>query len=164
VGDSVKHLGAKVKRMALGPRMVFARQRLRWPWVAAALFVVMGAPTAFFLTRPAPIDLRGTFTMFQPLRCHDRRPGDIFHTRLVFVDKDGNVVGRAAPWRGVRLVTEEVRGYAHCREVGSYVVRLPREDSYRIAIPALGEELRLVSFDQLEARRFRYDVFYCCGP
>ena len=159
-----KDLGDKLVRLALGRKMVFARPRKRWPWAAAIVLILIGAPTAFFLTRPSPIDVQGTFTMFQPLRCQADAPGDIFHTRLVFLDQHGDVVGSATPSRHVRLVTEEVRGYPHCREVGSYWVRLPRKDSYRVALPALGERLRPVSLDQLVASRYRYDVFYCCGP
>ena len=145
-------------------RMVFARQPRRWPLVVLAPAVLVAAIAAvILLARPSNIDLHGTFTMFQPLRCEHARPGDIFHTQMVFLGADGDVLGRVTVWRGARLTTESVRGFAHCREVGTYRIRLPKSSSYAIELPNVEQRIGPVSFEQLVGWRYRYDVFYCCG-
>jgi hypothetical protein len=144
--------------------MVFAKEPRRWPLLLVALVVLAGIVTvAVYFTRPSNIDVHGTFTMFQPLRCRSAGPGDIFHTAMVFVDGEGQVIGRVTTWRGARLTTENVRGFVHCREVGSYRIRLPKATSYLIDLPSLGQRVGPVSLERLTALRFRYDVFYCCG-
>ena len=74
--------------------------------------LVAAIAAVILLARPSNIDLHGTFTMFQPLRCEHARPGDIFHTQMVFLGADGDVLGLVTVWRGARLTTESVRGFA----------------------------------------------------
>jgi hypothetical protein len=145
-------------------KMVFGHRPRRLLMPIALLLIVIGAVGgAYSLTHHPMIDVRGMFTMFQPLRCQPSSTTDIFHVALVFTDQNGKVVGEARPVRGVRRTTETVRGFSHCREVGSYSVRLPKEDSYRVDLPAFGQRIGPVSLTELAARRYRYDVFYCCG-
>ena len=131
--------------------------------VALLMILVGAAGGAYSLTRHPVVDVQGTFTMFQPLRCRPSDPGDIYHTAMVFTDQDGKVVGEARPVRAVRMTTEIVRGFPHCREVGSYSIRLPKEDWYRVVLSGVGQKIGPISFAQLAAHRYRYDVFYCCG-
>ena len=146
-------------------RTVFAKPPRAWPVPLAGLLLFAGiAAAALYLTRPSNIDLRGTFTMFQPLRCQAGSPGSILHTSMEFERGDGRVVGRVTRWASPRMSTETVRGFVHCREVGSYRVRLPKEASYVVALPSLGRRFGPVSLERLVALHYRYDVFYCCGP
>ena len=130
------------------------------------LLVAIGALTAGAivgvarLRRPGGVLIHGTFTMFEPLACDQASPSSILHTELVFSDGDEAEVGRTVVSTGVRFATETVRGFIHCRESGTYSLRVRRATSYVVSIPAFGESLPAVSYAGLAAVEFRYDLHY----
>ena len=145
-------------------RPMFVRPSRRWARLLA-LVLAVSAVTAVVvgvvrLRRPGGVLIHGTFTMFEPLACNQASPSSILHTELVFSDQDEAEVGTAIVSTGVRFATESVRGFVHCRESGTYSLRVRRATSYVVTIPAYGEALPAVSYAGLAAVQFRYDLHY----
>jgi hypothetical protein len=144
---------------------MFVRPARHWARLVVAL-VAIGAVAAAAvvgvarLRRPGGVLIHGTFTMFEPLACDQASSSSILHTELVFRDQDEAEVGTAIVSTGVRFATESVRGFVHCRESGTYSLRVRRATSYVVTIPAYGETLPAVSYAGLAAVQFRYDLHY----
>ena len=146
-------------------RPMFVRPSRRWARLLALVLAVTAVTTAGVvgevrLRRPGGVLIHGTFTMFEPLACDQASPSSILHTELVFSDQDEAEVGTAIVSTGVRFATESVRGIVHCRESGTYSLRVRRATSYVVTIPAYGEALPAVSYAGLAAVQFRYDLHY----
>jgi hypothetical protein len=146
-------------------RPMFVRPARHWARLVVAL-VAIGAVAAAAvvsvarLRHPSGTLIHGTFTMFEPLACDQASPSSILHTELVFSDQDEAEVGTTIVSTGVRFATESVRGFVHCRESGTYSLRVRRATSYVVTIPAYGETLPAVSYAGLAAVQFRYDLHY----
>lgn len=144
---------------------MFVRPARHWTRLFVVL-VAVGAVAAVAvvgvarLRRPGGVLIHGTFTMFEPLACNQASPSSILRTQLVFSDQDEAEVGTTVVSTGVRFATESVRGFVHCRESGSYSLRVRRATSYVVSIPAFGESLPAVSYAGLAAVQFRYDLHY----
>jgi hypothetical protein len=144
---------------------MFVRPSRRWRpvvlGVAVLAVVAVAVALAMIRLRTTPgVEIRGTFTMFEPLACNQQSPSSILRTELVFMNPDETEVGRATASTDVRLVTETVRGFVHCRESGQYHVRVKLATSYAVAIPQFQETLPAVSYKALAAASFRYDFHY----
>jgi len=144
---------------------MFVRPARHWARLAIVLIVIGGVTAGAVagvarLRRPGGVLIHGTFTMFEPLACNQASATSILRTELVFSDQDEAEVGRTIVSTGVRFATETVRGFAHCRESGTYSLRVRRATSYVVSIPAFGESLPAVSYAGLAAVEFRYDLHY----
>ncbi len=146
-------------------RPMFVRPARHWARrviVVVAIGAVAAAAVVGIvrLRKPGGVLIHGTFTMFEPLACNQASPSSILHTELIFSDQDEAEVGRTVVSTGVRFASETVRGFVHCRESGTYSVRVRRATSYVVTIPAYGESLPAVSYAGLAAVQFRYDFHY----
>jgi hypothetical protein len=139
---------------------MFVRPKRRgWvvPVVAVALAgaVVAGA---VLLTRHPVVVVHGTFTMFEPLACTEQSRSHLEDSEIVFLDLADHELARTTASSGIELHTERVRGFAHCRMAGTYRIRVRRVSTYVVELAATGERRAPITYQQLAATAFRYDI------
>jgi hypothetical protein len=144
---------------------MFVRPARRWRSVVAGILVLVviaaGIVVAAVKLRSARgVQIQGTFTMFEPLACDRQSPSSILRTELMFLDPSGAELARATASSDAMFTSETVLGFVHCREVGTYRVRLKRAVSYTVQIPQFQETLPPVTYQALAAKGFRYDLHY----
>jgi hypothetical protein len=140
---------------------IHRRRRGRWVLVAVAVVVVAGAAWgALRLFRHPSVRVTGTLTTIAPLACSKADTTRFGQDVVVFEDPKGRELARAVASLDVHTETEHVRGFAHCRMAASYSVRLPKADAYTVVLPDRQLTLATVTYQQLEAKGFRYDITF----
>jgi len=142
--------------------MFIRRRRRRWWVVPAVGLVVLAGPVwaGFRLLHHPTVDVTGTLTTIAPLACSKADTTSFGRNEVVFEDPKGRELGRAVASLDVRSETERIRGFAHCRMAASYRVHLPRSDAYVVVLPERQLTVATVTYRQLEAAGFRYDITF----
>jgi hypothetical protein len=128
--------------------------------VAVVMVGLVAAGTAYLLLRTPTVRIHGTFTQIEPLACSAGSPGDLARASIVVFDQQGRALASTRVSGPVRVRTERVLGFPHCREWAAYEVTVPRSASYAMGLPGRDARFASVSYRRLADARFEYDLTY----
>jgi hypothetical protein len=107
---------------------------------------------------PAPqVAIHGEVDQTNNTYCESTRDL-VSHAQIVFRDRSGGVVGTATVGKATKRSTS-AGIFASCGRSGEYAIQVPKEDLYRVTWIGVDQSPRTVSYRELVAKGFKFDLF-----